>query len=216
MNASLQLTLPGKWFAMPLGAPDADARLRAFTREAVGSLDSGAAMRARMHSQLREALEGAKRGKAEQLHLGLMLAKDVPLPAAITVFPAVAVATTQSHEPAVVMDAFVPRIMQAEHGPLGGTPTAGDGDVVFTRPDRSVLRRTRIVYSDDRPDAMSIDYWQTVPSSNRVQLIHVSIADAVATELFTRLFDEIVFASRYPRPKALADELRGSQRLNSE
>ena len=167
-------------------------------------------MRARLHSQLLAALERARDGSAEQLHLGLMLTAEVPLPAAITVYPSIAVATTQATTPASVMDAFVPLLLQSEHEPRGGSALAGRDDRVFTLPDRSVLRRARMVFAESpQPDALSIDYWQTVPRRNHVQLVHVSMADAVATELLVTLFDEIVFASRHADPSALADELRG-------
>ena len=207
---SLELTLPGRWLEFPLQADDASAQLKRFARELAGEHDRQAPMRARLHQQLLAAHERARHGNAEQLHLGLMLTAEVPLPAAITVYPSIAVATTQETTPASVMDAFVPLLLKSEHEPRGGSPLAGRDDRVFTRPQRSVLRRARTVYAETpQPDALSIDYWQTVPRRNHVQLVHVSMADAVATELLITLFDEIVFASKFPEPGALADELRG-------
>lgn len=207
---SLTLTLPGRWLEFPLGADDASARLKRVARELAGTHDRQAPMRARLHQQLLAAHEQAVAGSAEQLHLGLMLTDEVPMPAAITVYPSIAVATTQKTTPASVMDAFVPLLLRSEHEPAGGSAQAGRDNRVFTRPGRSVLRRARVVFAEPpQPDVLSIDYWQTVPGGNHVQLVHVSMADAVATELLTTLFDEIVFASRYPEPGALAQQLRG-------
>lgn len=211
----LTLTLPGRWLSMPLEAPDAAEQLKAFAREAVGDHDRHAALRARLHNRLVTALDGARRGKAEQLHLGLMLTGDVPLPAAVTVYPSIAVATTQEVGAKAVMDAFVPRLMHSRHAPHGGQARASADDRVFQlagdgAPDRAVLRTSRFVPGgDDAVDALSIDYWLTVPEHNRVQLMHVSIADAVASDLFVTLFDEIAFAARFAAEATLAERLRG-------
>lgn len=211
----LQLTLPGRWLAMPLDADNASELLMQFARESVGEHDRVAPMRARLHRRLMSALEGARRDRAEQLHLGLMLTDDVPLPAAVTVYPQVAVATTQEVSAKAVMDAFVPRLMHSRHAPLGGDARASADDRVFSftrdgEPDRAVLRTSRFAVAEaDGVEALSIDYWLTVPKRNRVQLMHVSIADAVASELFVALFDEVAFATRFAAADRLADRLRG-------
>lgn len=196
----LELTLPGQWFCVPLGAADLSEHLRGFARELLGNHDRNANARALLHRRILHGAQQAAGAKAEQLYLGVALTDEVPLPGTITVYPAIAMATTREVDAKSVMDAAIPLLVRAETEPEGGEPVPSAEDRVFTVADRMVLRRPRIRIDADNPEAppaLLIDYWVTVPGSNRVQLVHVSLPEAVHTELYTTLFDEIVFASRY-------------------
>lgn len=208
----LELTLPGRWFEVELHAEGMPEQLRELTRELLGVHDRDAGARALLHRRILEAAEQARKAKAEQLHLGIALTDEVPIPGTITVYPSIAVSTTRAIDAKSVMDAFIPVAMQTETVPLGGDPVPDAGDRVFAVGDRMFLRRPRLRFDEDRAatPGMLIEYWLTVPETNRVQLVHVSMPEALHTELFTTLFDEIVFASRNEGGTGLRDQLLGS------
>ena len=206
---TLQLTLPGTWFEVPLGSEHVSDRLREFVRELLGKEDRFAARRALAHQRLLRATERAEQANAEQLHVGVALTEDVPLPGSITVYPSVPVSATRSSEAKTVIDAFIPAVIRAETDPVGGEPVPGADDRVFEVGERRILRRPRLRFDPDPdiPPGMLIDYWLTVPGTNRVQLVHVSIPEALHTTLYATLFDEIVFASKPGGGTALRREL---------
>lgn len=206
---TLRLTLPGTWFEVPLRSENVSDRLREFARELLGAEDRFASRRALLHQRLLHATERARRGKAEQLHVGVALTEDVPLPGTISVYPSVAVSATRSVDAKTVIDTFIPSVIRAETDPVGGDPVPGADDRIFEVGERRILRRPRIRFDPDPdiPPGMLIDYWLTVPGTNRVQLVHVSIPEALHTTLYATLFDEIVFASKPAGGATLRSEL---------
>lgn len=206
MTGRLTLTLPGRWFEVPLEAAELDDRLRDFVRDLLGSHDAAARSRALLLRRLQDAAGRARRAKAEQLHLGLALTDDVPLPAVITVHRAVPVVTAGSAAAKDVMDALLPAVIGAETVPAGGDPVPGVDDRVFTDGDRMILRKPRLRFgTDDEPPALLIDYWLTIPGQARAELVQVSMPEALHTELFAVLFDEIVFAARRAARPSILD-----------
>lgn len=217
MTAALTLTLPGRWYEIPLGADDMPAQLRDFTRSLLGEADHGARSRALLHQRLLAVAERAQRAKAEQLHLGLALTDSVPLPAVFTVFPPVPVVTADSAEPKEVMDALLEGVVTVESDSAGGTAVADVDDRIFTVGDCVILRRPRLRFdADEGTPALLIDYWLTVPGEAVAQLVQVSMPQALHVPLYAMLFDEIMFAARRePRTTLLDDLSEGDSQVNA-
>ncbi|MFJ6114366.1 hypothetical protein ACIQC8_09685 [Agrococcus sediminis] len=211
---SLVLALPGRWFAMPLGQPDAPVRIRALAEELHGGADDRAGVRIALRRRLEAALERAEAGGAEQLHLGIALEADVPMPAAASVYPGIAVPTAASTGPDDVLAALVPLVLRAAHEGEGGTARPGDDDRVLRSGASRILRRPTVREAGGAGElpALSVDCWITVPGDRRAALLHLDVPLVAPPQLLLALCDAIALAARFERPLALADELRRAAR----
>lgn len=209
----LALPLPGHWYALPVGEPDARTRIRRFAEEVHGGADARAVERIRLRRRLHVALAHAERGRAQQLHLGRALDGGAALPASIAVYPGIAVSTAADASPKAVMDALVPLVLRAAHEPHGGSAVAGPEDRVLATPRSLVLRRPTIEHVAD-PElgalpTLRVDYWVTVPGERHAALVHAVAPETPFATLLRDLFDEIVVGARFASDSPLADELRG-------
>ncbi|MFC7432262.1 MULTISPECIES: hypothetical protein [unclassified Agrococcus] len=210
----LELPLPGSWYALPLGDPDARTRIRRFAQDVHGAGDARALDRIRLRRRLHLALAHAERGRAEQLHLGRALEGGVPLPASIAVYPGIAVSTAVDATPGAVMDALVPLVLRAAHEPRGGSAVPGPDDRVLRAPRSLVLRRPTLERVETGElgalPTLRIDYWITMPDARHARLVHVVAPATPHAGLLQSLFDEIVVGARWRAASALATELRGA------
>jgi hypothetical protein len=209
----LELSLPGRWFAMPLRQPDAAERIRGLAEELLGTADRRAGARIGMRRRLAAALERAEAGGAEQLHLGLALETDVPMPATASVYPAVAVTTAASADPDAVLAALVPLVLRAAHEPHGGTATPGEHDRVLVSAGSRILRRPSVREAGDREaslPALAVDYWLTVPGRREAVLLHLDVPLLASAPLLLGLCDAIAMAARFARAEGPAAGLRHS------
>ncbi|QCR20091.1 hypothetical protein [Agrococcus sp. SGAir0287] len=208
----LELPLPGRWYALPIGAPDARTRIRRFAEEVHGAGDDRALDRIRLRRRLHLALAHAERGRAQQLHLGRALDGGLPLPASIAVYPGIAVGTAVDASPEAVMDALVPLVLRAAHEPLGGSPIPGPDDRVLRTPRSLVLRRPTLEHVEaeavGRLPTLRVDYWVTVPGERHAMLVHAVAPETALAPLLRELFDEIIVGARFASDSALAAELR--------
>lgn len=207
----LALALPGRWFAMPLREPDAAERIRALAEELLGRADSRAGARIGMRRRLEAALTRAEAGGAEQLHLGIALETDVPMPATASVYPGVAVTTAVSEEPDAVLAALVPLVLRAAHEPHGGEARPGPDDRVLATADSRIVRRPSVRDAGDGEaalPALAVDYWITVPGRREAVLLHLDVPLLASVELLLGLCDAIALAARFEGAGALASELR--------
>lgn len=208
---TLELALPGRWFALPLHDPAARRRIRAVAAELVGDRDDRAGQRIALRRRLEAALERAEEGCAEQLHLGIALESDVPLPAVASVYAGVPVPTAPSARPEHVLAALVPLVLRAAHEPAGGSAAPGADDRVLSTARSRILRRptVRAEHPDASVPSLAIDYWLTVPGDRRAALLHLDLPLLAPTELLLALGDAIALAARFAEPSGLAAELRG-------
>ncbi|GAA1421999.1 hypothetical protein [Agrococcus citreus] len=226
----LVLALPGRWFRMPLGDPAAGERIRELATELVGGRDDRAGTRIALRRRLEAALERAGAGGAEQLHLGLALEPDVPMPAVASVYPGLPV-PAESADADVVLAALVPLVLRAAHEPAGGTATPGDDDRVFAAGRSRILRRPAVrdvqadastgnapasgtapaagtVSAANTVPSLTIDYWLTVPGERRAALLHLDLPLLAPAALLLALGDAIALAARFEPTGGLAEELR--------
>lgn len=208
----LALELPGRWFSLPIGDPGARSRIRELTDALHGRRDDRAGARIALRRRLEAALEGAEASRAEQVHLGIALEADVPLPAVASVYPGISVAATAtSHDPDAVMAALVPLVLRAAHEPAGGTAEPGKDDRVFTAGRSRILRRPRLHHGGAHElPSLAIDYWITVPGARRAVLLHLDVPLLAPEALLLALCDAIALAARFERASGLTEELRAS------
>lgn len=209
----LELPLPGRWYALPIGEADARTHIRRFAEDVHGTADARAVDRIRLRRRLHLALAHAERGRAEQLHLGRALDGGAPLPASIAVYPGVPVSTAVDATPAAVMDALVPLVLRAVHEPHGGSPIAGPDDRVLRAPRSLVLRRPVLEHVETEGlgalPTLRVDYWVTVPDARHARLVHLVAPATPHASLLQALFDEVVVGARWIAASGLASELRG-------
>ncbi|MCR8672144.1 hypothetical protein, partial [Agrococcus sp. HG114] len=107
--------LPGEWLELPVARADAADRIRELARHLHGRSDDRAGARIELRERLSAALAAAEAAGAEQVHVGVALETDVPMPAVASVHPGIAVATATSDEPDAVLAALVPLVLRAAH-----------------------------------------------------------------------------------------------------
>lgn len=226
----LALALPGRWFRVPLGDPRAGERIRELAVELVGGRDDRAGSRIALRRRLEAALERAEAAGAEQLHLGLALEPDVPMPAVASVYPGLPV-PSESADADAVLAALVPLVLRAAHEPAGGSAMPGADDRVFAAGRSRILRRpvvrdvpadacdsavhgagtvheAGIVHETGTVPSLAIDYWLTVPGERRAALLHLDLPLLAPVALLLALGDAIALAARFEPSSGLADELR--------
>ncbi|MCH1884144.1 hypothetical protein [Agrococcus sp. ARC_14] len=223
----LALALPGRWFTVPIGSPDARQRIRELAQELHGGADDRAGIRIALRRRIEAALERAEAGRAEQLHLGISLegiptdgvghGADVPMPAVASVYQGVPVSTAESTAPDAVMAALVPLVLRAAHEPFGGSAIPGDDDRVFRAGASRILRRPSIRDPGEEGTLPSLaaDYWLTVPGERRAVLLHLDVPLLAPTELLLALCDGIALAARFEPTGSLSDELRNHVRARA-
>lgn len=209
----LGLALPGRWFALPLGEATARERIRALAVELHGAGDERAVRRIALRRRLELALERAEADGAEQVHLGIALETDVPMPAVASVHPAVPVPTAASTAPDAVLAALVPLVLRAAHEPHGGTAAPGEDDRVLTTARSHILRRASMRHpagDEERGGvpSLAIDCWLTVPGERRAALLRLDLPVLAPVPLLLALGDAIALAARFERAGGLAEELR--------
>lgn len=196
----LALALPGRWFALPIGDPAARQRIRELADELHGGGDDRAGARIGLRRRLEAALELAERHRAEQVHLGIALETEVPMPAVASVYPGIPVPTAAGAAPDEVMAALVPLVLRAAHEPAGGTAMPGEDDRVLEAGRSWILRRPSVREpGDGELAALSVDCWITVPGQRRAALLHLDVPLVAPTELLLALCDAIAIAARFER-----------------
>jgi hypothetical protein len=214
----LELALPGRWFALPLGEPGARERIAALARELHGAADDRAGDRIALRRRLEAALERAEAARAEQVHLGIALETGVPMPAVASVYPAVPVPVPASAagarggvDPDAVLAALEPLVLRAAHETAGGAARRGPGDRVLRTAESRVLRRATVRAGEEgSPPSLAIDCWITVPGARRAVLLHLDLPLVAPEPLLLALGDAIALAARFTRPAGLADRLRAT------
>jgi hypothetical protein len=201
---------------VPLGDPGAGERIRELAVELVGGRDDRAGTRIALRRRLEAALERAEAAGAEQLHLGLALEPDVPMPAVASVYPGMPVPAVSADADAVLA-ALVPLVLRAAHEPAGGSATPGDDDRVLAAGRSRILRRpvVREVPTDaaggtagSTVPSLAVDYWITVPGERRAALLHLDLPLLAPAALLLALGDAIALAARFEPASGLAEELR--------
>ena len=197
----LALALPGRWFALPIGDPAARRRIRELADELHGGADDRAGARIGLRRRLEAALERAEANGAEQVHLGIALETDVPMPAVASVYAGIPVPTAAGTAPDEVMAALVPLVLRAAHEPAGGTAMPGEDDRVLEAGGSWILRRpsVRDAGDDGGLAALSVDCWITVPGERRAALLHLDVPLVAPVGLLLALCDAIATAARFER-----------------
>lgn len=196
----LELALPGEWLELPIGRADAAARIRDLAERLHGRSDDRAPARIALRERLAAALAAAEAAGAEQVHVGVALETDVPMPAVASVYPGIAVTTARSEEPDAVLAALVPVALRAAHERAGGAARPGPDDRVLSSARSRILRLPALRASDDggaTPPALAVDYWLTVPGRRRAALVRLDVPLLAPVPLLLALCDAIATAARF-------------------
>ena len=221
MSATLELTLPGQWQALPLGDDDQiAAEVAAFVKAHFGRRDDHALLRGEQRARLSETARRARDAGARQFHMSLTAPGGIALASTVAEYrPTLPLGALT--EPAAVADALV-RVLAARAevaaGGSGGSSGADGaeaadgahweafsaaGGVVFDRGDGLVLRTSRRLDSDaEGVETVIVDYWLTVPGAADVALVSFTTALAPLEPVITELFDAIVATAAWPAADA--------------
>lgn len=205
----LALRLPGEWVRLPVGEPGARERIRELAARLLGRGDERAPLRIALRERLEAALERSEAAGAAEVHVGVALEADVPLPAVASVYRGVPLPTAASVEPDAVMAALVPLVLRAAHEGAGGTAAPGPDDRVLDAGRSRVLRRPVVrdaPHGDGATPALAVDYWVTVPGERRAALLHLDVPLVAPAALLLALCDAIAVASRFEAARAEPEE----------
>lgn len=202
------LRLPGEWVRLPVGEPAARDRIRALAARLLGRGDERAPLRIALRQRLEAALERSEAAGAAEVHVGIALEADVPLPAVASVYRGVPLPAAASDDPDAVMAALVPLALRAAHEGAGGTAAPGADDRVLDAGRSRILRRPSVrdaPHGDESTPALAIDYWLTVPGERRAALLHLDVPLLAPAALLLALCDAIALAARFEPGAATAE-----------
>jgi hypothetical protein len=196
----LALRLPGEWVRLPVGDPGARGRIRELAARLVGPGDERAPLRIALRQRLEVALERSEAAGAAEVHVGIALETDVPMPAVASVYRGVPVPTAASVDADAVLAALVPLVLRAAHEPAGGTAAPGADDRVLDAGRSRILCRPIVrdaPHGAGSTPALAVDYWITVPGERRAALLHLDVPLVAPAVLLLALCDAIALAARF-------------------
>lgn len=210
----LALRLPGEWVRLPVGelggARGARERIRELAARLLGPGDERAPLRIALRERLEAALERSEAAGAAEVHAGIALEADVPMPAVASVYRGVPLPTAASAEPDAVMAALVPLVLRAAHEAAGGTAAPGADDRVLEAGGSRILRRPSVrdaPHGDGATPVLAVDYWVTVPGERRAALLHLDVPLLAPPALLLALCDAIALAARFEADEAPAERV---------
>ncbi|NQX12288.1 hypothetical protein HQQ80_11680 [Microbacteriaceae bacterium VKM Ac-2855] len=195
VQPDLEFVLPGSWRAIPLDDPQRErAAVRRLVADTVGSRDDRAKLRAELREAFATMAARAREAGGRDLYLAGELIPGLSIPSALVVaWPDLRVPGQDAARPEAAASLLREALVEATNADpteFSDAVAAGSG----------VVRRARRTRPDAEAEGLAsaagetviVDYWLTVPSSERVVVLSFSSALAELEEALLALYDAIV------------------------